>query len=88
MAPAHVGWSVSAAMRVLVPGFTSSTSSSTSRAPSGFWRATVRRRRATCTPGPAEVVSYTSSGRSSVRCRKALTGSEKYAMPSYQLDTT
>ena len=88
MAPVQVGSTVSAAMRVPRPGFLSSRSSSTSRAPSGFCLATVSRRRSTCTLGPAEVVSYTRSGRRLVRGREAVTGSEKYAMPSYQLDTT
>src|SRR5439155_867688 len=86
--PAQVGWSVPAAMRVFRPGFTSSTSSSTLLVPSRCCRATVSKRRATCTPGPADVVSYTSSGRRSARGREAVTGSEKYAMPSYQLETT
>src|SRR5881392_991693 len=59
MAPAQAGRSVSAATRVAVPGFSSSTSSSTSRLPSRLIFATVTRRRATRTAGPAELVSKT-----------------------------
>src|SRR6266480_3268119 len=75
MAPAQVGRSVSAATRVAAPGFSSSSSSSTSRLPSRLSFATVTRRRVTRTAGPAELVSYTyraRSGASSARLRSEL----------------
>src|SRR5437773_6543931 len=67
MRPAHVGRSVSAATRVAAPGFSSSTSSRTSREPSRFCLATVTRRRAIRTAGPVELVSYTYRGRTLAR---------------------
>src|SRR5437868_15030179 len=89
MAPAQAGRSVSAATRVAVPGFSGSTSSSTSRLPSRLSFATVTRRRATRTAGPAELVSYTYRTPSGALAdRPGTTGSEKYAMPACQLLTT
>src|SRR5439155_21147740 len=77
IAPAHVGSSVSRATRVATPGFSSSTSSSTSREPSRFSRATVIRRRVTRTGGPVELVSYTERGRRLELDRPGVIGSEK-----------
>src|SRR5213592_1757447 len=88
MAPAQLGRTVSAAMRVLFPGLRSSSSSSTSRVPSLRRFAMVTRRRATSIAGPADVVSYTSSGRSPAVGRAAVSACEKYAIPRYQLLTT
>src|SRR5947208_10130626 len=88
MAPAHVGRTVSAAMRVLFPGFRSSTSSSTSRVPSFLRFAMVTRRRATSIAGPADVVSNTSSGLSPAPALAAVSDCAKDAIPPYQVLAT
>ena len=77
-APAHTGCALSAATRVAVPGFSSSTSSSTSRVPSRCGRAIVITRRAARTAGPVALVSYTVSGATLTAVRRAgRIGSEK-----------